>query len=321
MTVPYLARLACLSLACYFLLHTILGAAVWAFSGRVVGAVERMRPRDAARLVLALRLLPPIAALVAVAALCIPSFLLLEPSETVEAAGIGCLLAAVLAASLWVVSLARAVRAALQSRRYVRLCGRVARPLRMRNAPPIWVVDSPAPLLALAGVARPAVVISRAMMQALESDQLAAALAHEAEHRRSRDNFKRLVMLALPEILPGVRAFAALERAWVRISEWAADEAAAAGDPRKRLALADALVRTARLGGAPRPAGPLSTTLLDDPAELQMRIARLLDEPACPVAGPKCWTTLALAAVALALIAIQPGTLYSVHWLLEGLMR
>ena len=52
-----------------------------------------------------------------------------------------------------------------------------------------------------------------------------------------------------------------------------------------------------------------------------MRIARRLDEPASPMAGPKCWTTLALAAVAMAVIAIQPGTLYSVYWLLEGLMR
>ena len=143
----------------------------------------------------------------------------------------------------------------------------------------MWVVDASAPLLALAGVTRPRVVISRGLMEALTPEQLAAAIGHEEAHRQSRDNLKRLALLLAPDILPGVRGFGALEREWARVSEWAADEGAAAGDAHRRLALADALVRTVRLGCMPRPADTLATTLVEDLVDLEARVARLLEEP------------------------------------------
>jgi Zn-dependent protease with chaperone function len=219
-------------------------------------------------------------------------------------------------------ALARGLRAVAQSRRYTRMCGRLARPDSVAEGFAVWVVDATVPVLALAGVVRPRVVISRGMMEALETEQLSAALRHEEAHRRSRDNLKRLALLLAPEILPGLRAFRALERAWARVTEWAADEGAAADDARRRLALADALVRTVRLGCAPRPAGPLAATLLDDPVDLEARVTRLLEAPTGARPSARYWAAAAgLAAGALAVLLLQPGTLYSVHWLLEGLMR
>jgi len=320
MTVPYLARLACLSLAAYFLLHTVFAAAVCAVSRRAVRAAEALRPRDGARLLLALRLLPAMLALLAVAAILVPSFLWLEPTETPEAAGAACLLAASLGAFLCLGGLARGLRAAFESRRYTRLFDRLARTERIAGFP-VRVVDARAPLLALAGVAPPRVVISRGIIDALAPEQLAAALAHEEAHRRSHDNLTRLALLIAPRLVPGVRAFSVLERSWARLAEWAADEAAVANDPDRRLALADALIRTVRLGCAAVPACSLATSLLADPADLQARVARLLHAPAGRRSGSHCWVAAGFAVAALALIAAQPATLYSVHELLEGLMR
>jgi beta-lactamase regulating signal transducer with metallopeptidase domain len=257
----------------------------------------------------------------AVLGLCIPSFLWLEPEKTPEAVGVSCLVAAALGAAVWTAAITRGFRAAAQSRRYSRLCARAARPERFAENVNISVVDVPVPVLALAGVTRPRTVISRGLLEALSPEQLAAAVAHEEAHRRSGDNLKRLALLATPEILPGVRAYAALDRAWVRISEWAADEGAVSGDPQRRLALAEALVRTVRLGWTRPVAGPLAASLLEDPVDLETRVARLLDDPVERRPATRYGMAAAIAAVSLAALAMYPDTLYSVHWLLEGLMR
>lgn len=321
MTAPYLARLACLSLACYFLMHTALAAAVWAIGKRAIRVAERLRPRDAARLLLTLRLLPALVAGLAVAGFCVPSFLWLEPSEAVEGVGAGCVAAALLGGLLWMLAAGRAARAIVQSRRYLRLCARAARQDRLAGGFPALVLDAPEPVLALVGVVHPPVVISRGLLTALRPEQLSAALRHEEAHRRSRDNWKRLALLAAPEILPGLRAFGALDRAWARVTEWAADEWAA-GDARQRLDLAEALLSAVRMEWPRLPAGLLATTLLADPQELQVRVTRLLEDPPTAALGARYWGAAGVLAAAPALLLLlRPGTLYSVHWLLEGLMR
>lgn len=317
MTAAYLARLGCLSLACFFLLHTILALIVWAFAGRAIRMAERMRPREGARLLLALRLLPVALSLVAVAGLCVPSFLWLEPSETAEEAGWACVVAAFAGAALWTAALLRAARALRQSRRYMKLCRQAAR----SDPRAMWIVDAPAPVLALAGLRRPRVIVSRNLLDALDAEHMEAALLHEQAHLASHDNLKRLALVAAPEILPGRNAFRTLEQAWSRITEWSADERAAAGDPHRRLALAEALVRAARMGCCVTSAGPLATTLLDDPQDLGARISRLLDPPAAPRNITPYWAAAGLAAATLALFVCQPATLYSVHALLEEWMR
>ncbi len=325
MTAAYLGRLACLSLACFFLVHTALAAMVLALAPRAIRLAGRLRPAEGARLLLALRLMPVTLASAAVAGLCVPSFLWLEPSQITEETGRACLVAALLGAALGMTALGRASKALLQSRRYLRLWKGVARqcpPSPLADGADVWMVDANSPLLALAGVVQPRVLISRGLMEALDAEQLAVALRHEDAHRQSRDNLKRLALLWAPEILPGCRAFGALERAWARVTEWAADERAAEGDARRRLALAEALVRVVRLGSAAQRTGALATTLLEDPRDLEARVARLLEPPALALRGGRYWTAAAgLAAGALAVLLLQPATLYSVHWLLEGLMR
>jgi Zn-dependent protease with chaperone function len=294
-TLPYFQRLLCLCLASFFILHLSIIGFVSSFSKWAAARAERMRPHTGARFLLALRLLPVALATFAVAALCAPSYLWLEPDAAPERVGIACLIAAAMGAAVGIAGLARAIRAAIRSRRFVRECR---------------------PVLILAGVFRPRVVVSTAVRKILNPDQLTVALCHEEAHRVSRDNLKRLLILLAPDLIPGLRPLRALDAAWSRMAEWAADDLAVGNSPERRLDLASALLRVARLGST-GPTPELATSLLDDSADLARRVERLL-QPA-PAADPARPPIALLALAALAVVAAVPAALPSVHRLLEAL--
>lgn len=320
MTVPYAMRLVCLSLAVFFLVHSAAAGVVRLFVPILVRRAERMNAARGARFLMFVRLLPATLAAFVVAALCAPSYLWLEPSGTSERMGAICLAAAALGAALWVESAAKGLRAVLRSGRYLRRCRATAEEVRMGTAAdPILVVPQSKPVLALAGVWRTRLVLSQAIVDALPGEQLRAALRHEDAHRESRDNMKRLLLLLAPGVLPGLRGFDALEMAWARLAEWAADDRAVAGDSQVSISLAEALVRVARLGAAPSPA-PLATSLLADGRDLAERVERLL-RPTAPASEPAFPSaSMAMGAgAALMVMMLHPAVLHSVHSLLERL--
>jgi len=186
------------------------------------------------------------------------------------------------------------------------------------------VIEGSAPFLVLAGILKPRLIISRPVVNALPSGQLAAALRHEEAHRVSRDNFKRLLLVLTPDLFPAWRGFVRLEKEWNRFTEWAADDDAVAGDSQRSISLASALVRVARMGACPQTA-PLVTSLLADNQDLAERVERLLREaPEAEVAERQPLPALigGLASIAvLAVLTLQPATLSAVHRLLEGLTR
>src|SRR5207245_1096054 len=99
---------------------------------------------------------------------------------------------------------------------------------------------------------------------------------------------KHLAMLLAPEALPFFRGFGALERGWARFTEWAADDRAVAGDSRRSLSLAAALVRVTRIGGITHPTplvAPIVSPLMADSNDLSKRVERLL-RPAPPREDP-----------------------------------
>jgi Zn-dependent protease with chaperone function len=305
MILPYLPRLLCISLAIFFLVHLALGTLVSLIAHRAVRLAERIRPHLAARCLLVLRLLPAGGAAFIVAAVCVPSYLWLEPEAPTERVGFGCLAAALLGCAMWGVSLARGLRAAVSSRRFVRRCERA-------------IVDSPAPLLAVAGIVRPRVLISRAVLRALSPEELTVALRHERAHWTSRDNLKRLCIL----LTPGRNR--TLERGWSRFTECAADDRAVAGSARRACALAAALVRVARMTAA-APHSSLAIPLLGDTDQLLERVDRLL-RPAPPRQRAGGRPILALSAIfvmagSLVVAILQPAALYSVHLALEHLVE
>ena len=323
MIVPYLLRLLWLCLAAFFVIHTVVGLMVSMAAPAAVRAAQRMRARRGAGLLLTLRLLPATLGLTLVAGLCVPSYLLLEEGGSAERVGALCLMAAMAAAAMWTVAMVRSARAAARSVHHARAWARSGSQSRMDGAQqPVWIVDSGAPLLALAGVLRPQLVISRMAAAALSSEQLRAALRHEEAHRAAKDNLKRLLLLLAPGLFPGWHGFQALERGWFRLTEWAADDDAVAGNPRVSLSLASALVRMARMGGTPEPE-PLTVAFLADGGDLSARVDRLL-RPATTLPAPRRRPAIVVTAMLAALfvaVILQPETLESAHRLMEHLLR
>jgi len=316
MTLSYSLRLMCLSLACFFAVLAMTTLAVRGFAAGAILRAERMQPRIAARFVFALRMLPAAFALFCIAALCVPSYLWLEPEAAGEEAGMVCLIAAGLGAALWMISIARAARAAMQLVRSVRgweAAGETA------NIPgsgiPVVTIPHSGRLVALAGIFRPRLILSSEVAGVLNREQLEAAMRHELAHGASRDNLKRLLLLLTPGLF-----LSDLDRAWKRFAEWAADDRAVEGKSTRSLELAEALVRVARLDpGAAPPA--LSTSLMRESEDLSARVDRLLmDRTPAEAYSISRWRIAGFAMVALGLVILAPSTLAWVHRVLERFM-
>lgn len=332
MNAAYLFRLVCLSLASFFLVNGVAGAAVTLFSVAAIRMAEKMRPRSAARFLFALRMFPSVLGLTVVLGFCVPSYLWLEPQIASERVGFACLALAALAAVACARSLIRTARAIHRSARLRsewRDLGHDASPVKEESQvvadERAVVVQRNEPLLALSGVFRPRMVISRCVLAGLSKKQLDVAVRHEIAHRDSRDNLKRLFLVSSPEFFAFANGFAALEKTWARCSEWAADDEAAQGDSQLALSLATALLRVARMGTQPR-LSILHTSLLPEDQDLSARVDRLLCVEAPPIEEVSHTGSRAIVrglcpfVCALALVGI-PATLSSVHRLLELFLR
>jgi len=287
---------------------------------------ETMRPRSAARFLFLVRLLPLALGLGGVLGLCVPSYLWLEPHGTSERVGLICLTLAFLAVASCCLSLIRTARAIAGSLRCKRSWQLAGRETQLKGGASLaLIVKKEEPLLALAGVLRPRLVISDAVLRSLSPEELDAALHHENAHRVSRDNLKRLLFLLAPGALPFVRGFSFLEQAWARFSEWAADDEATCGDAHRALSLAGALLRVARMGSSSH-LSFLHTSLVAGDRDLSARIDRLLRPDQVPLA-PLLRTRALLNAVGLgitfcvAILMLWPAILASVHRLLEQFLR
>jgi Zn-dependent protease with chaperone function len=324
MILPYTLRLLCLCFASFFLIHAGLGLAVWISTPGAVRMGEGMRPRSGARFLLALRLLPATLAAFVVAGLCVPSYLWLETNEATERVGLTCCAIALLGAAVWASSLMRSARSVLFSLRQSRQCERAGRASE-GNSLPVTVMNSGAPMLALAGLVRPRVIVSRGVLETLSRDEIEAALEHEKAHRSSRDNLKRLILSLAPDIFPFAPAFTRLNHGWAKLIEWAADDEATAGDSRRSVSLAGALVHMARMGAGPS-VSALSSSFCGNDQNLTTRVDRLLGlAPVTENPPRRMRTALGIAAAAIAALTIaamiRPGTFLSVHHLLEQLLH
>ncbi len=298
MTAAYLLRLLGLCLAVFFVLHLAAGSLVALLSPLAVRAAERMQPSRAARFLLQIRLIPTVFSLLVVIGICVPSYLSLEPWGNVEEIGQPCLIAAALGLTVWAIAVLRVARAAARSRQ---------------------VLKAETTLIADVGLLRPRLVVSRDLLAALPPDELVAAIRHEEAHGASRDNLKRLFLLLTPGILPGYSGFVKLDRAWAKFTEWSADDRSVEGDERRSVSLASALVRVARMG-APLNPSTLITSLLGDRRDLGDRIDRLLRGNVQQEDQKPRSRIIVLVAGAIVIAAmLQPGTLHSVHRLLETL--
>lgn len=325
MNFSYVLRLLCLSFASFFVLSAVLTVLVRAASSYAIAFSVSRTPRAAARFLFTLRLLPAAVAALFVFGLCVPSYLWLEPSVTSERISLACAVFGILAAAACSNAVTRSARALMTSLRFNRRCASRATEMRVPGVPTLLVIESRVPVLAMAGVLRPRLVISRSVLNALSPAELRAALLHEQSHLSSRDNFKRLLLLLAPDFFPFRGILRNLERNWSRFIEWAADDQAAAGDSLRAASLAAALVRVARLGSAAAlPA--LSTSLLACDRDLSARVDRLLHSASAHESRPasRAWffgTSALFAAALLSAVLLAPFLLSSVHNLLERFLR
>lgn len=326
MNLPYGVRLLCLCCASFFVIHLALALLARLAAGTAIRMGERMKPSSAARLLFLLRITPPALTLLALLTFCIPSYLWLEPQAEGERVGWICILAALLGVAVWVVSLVRVASAVRGTVHYLHKCERNGRAITVPGESiPALLLSGKAPVLAMAGVLQPRLVISKRVMHGLPKDQIDAALRHEQAHRTSRDNLKRFLLLLAPDTLPFGRSFSTVERNWAKFTEWAADDQAAAGDPGKALSLAAALVGVAKMGSRPR-LTPLTSTLLGNDRDLQERVDRLLrpqpssGKPA-EVMFPFLSGAGAVVAACILTVLLWHGSLTAVHQLLERLVH
>ena len=282
MTAPdttYVVHGATLALAWFALINALVSALV----ALAVAGDADAHPTGRAGFWFALRLLPASSALVFVGALFLPSYWKYEPRDAVEGVDITLAALACAGTAILVWAGARGASAWWQASRRVRLWMRSARVLASAAsgaAPiPAFEIDGPAPTMSLAGIARPRLFITRALLNTLTDEELEASVAHEVGHWRARDNVKRLAMRSAPDLLSLTPAARRIERWWVSAAEHSADRVGGGVNPAARCALASALVKAARLMPDAAPTGEPITTLLGG-GEIASRVERLLDDRA-----------------------------------------
>jgi Zn-dependent protease with chaperone function len=300
-----LVLLAAYALACMLL--SLLVALVWR------GGLHRVLQSSHA--LLALRLLPAVGAVVLLLGVALPAFWVYEPEYPSEDVGsLICILAGI---SLLLLSAAirRGFVAWLDTRALLRRCKSLDS-LLTTGMQRVEIVDVSVPLVAVVGGLRPRILIAKAMLSVCSQVEFREIVAHEMAHVHARDNLKLLWMIIAPDFLAWLRDGRTLTRRWRVAAEFEADKRAAGSDPLRRVALASALIKVARLMGRNGWDTVLAMPIGLD--EVEGRVHQLL-APARHAPNSSVVKLLASGA-ALLLLALLP--LYGwIHELLEFLVH
>lgn len=264
----YLLRGVVVSLGVFFLTYVGLSTLlIFAW-----GMLSRKSSELCAGILYGMRVLPLIGAFLAVGFFTLPSFLYLEPRVAQERIGIAALTLATSGAAVLLVGFLNCVSAWLNTSRLITSCLKCSRRLETATGMPVFQILSDSPLIFVAGLWSPKVLVSTGVLTLLEPDEIGAAIRHEIAHVDLRDNIKKMVLRFCP--FPLLRS---LECEWLRAAETAADDAAT-GNEETALSLASALVKMA--GASDRMNTPeLAMTLLpQNGVSLRVRVASLLSE-------------------------------------------
>jgi Zn-dependent protease with chaperone function len=306
-----------LALAAFFIVNVLVSAAL------AVGATRltRRSTSTSANIWFALRLLPAAASTTFVLVLFVPSYWMYEPLESGEGFDLTLTICAGAAIAILALSCARGASAWVHAARRTRAWMRTARPLQLDGASvPAYEIAAEAPVMAIVGILRSRLLVTRGLVAALTPEELSASVAHEMSHSRGRDNLKRLLMRAAPDVFNASAAAGAIEQLWAASAEHRADNLASGIDPTRRCALASALVKVARLRPARTPmAEPIST--LVGGGDIASRVHRLLGEPTETVPSTNAASWIASAAVLAATAVLYTSVIRAVHEITEILVR
>ncbi len=252
-------------------------AALWRL---IEKPMRRCTARTRAEVLFAMRVGPPVVAVIIVTAFLIPSYLAYEPYSTNEFVSkkLGAL--AVLSAIGVALALLRGLRSWLATRSLLRKWLDSATPIHLSDVEvPTFRIPHSFPIIAVVGTVRPRMFIAESVLQTLSEEELTAAIAHECGHLAARDNLKRSLIRACRDALMIVPCGRSVDRAWAETAESAADEYAAQQNADAALNLASALIGIARMipAGA-RPTMPVGAFLLGDETDgVQARVSRLIN--------------------------------------------
>jgi Zn-dependent protease with chaperone function len=244
-------------------------------------ALQRVSARWRAEILFTLRISAPAVAIVAVAALVVPSFLTHEPYVTGEVVSAKLAALAILSAAGVALALSRALRSLMATRKLLRDWLDSARRIELEGMPAAtFAIPHPFPVIAVVGTVQPRLFIAERVLKSLTKDELMASIAHECGHLNARDNLKRSLLRACRDALMLVPFGRSLDRAWAEAAECAADEYAAKESAQTALNLASALVKVAKMipvNG--QPAVPLAVFLVGaaESRGIKARVRRLLD--------------------------------------------
>ena len=271
---------------------------------------------------LALRFAPTACAVLLAGGLVMPAFVRHEPHHSGERVAWGLILPAAAALAMIVAGVVRGAQALRASRRLRESLARDAEPIDLPGAPaPAFIVDNEFPLVALVGMIRPRLFLSRRVLAICTPAELAAILEHEAAHLARRDNLKQLLVRSCPDVLAWTGAAGRLEAAWEDACERAADDHGARGGLRDDLA--SALVKVARAVPARFPAAAPYFAFSRGDA-VAARVRRLLVDGPARAGRPFArviGTALAAAGAAALLTPDWDAALLRVHAASEMIVR
>jgi bla regulator protein blaR1 len=305
-----------LALAWFLIVNVAATAAV----GMATHALSRRGTRMSSTIWFALRVLPAMSAVIFVAAMFLPSYWKYEPVEAVEGFDVTLTICAAAALVALAAASVRGITAWRAAARRTRAWMRTARPLQLPGSPmPAFEIAADAPVMALVGIFRTRLLVTRGLIDALTPEELAASVAHEVGHSHGRDNLKRLIIRAAPDVFSWSGTARTLERLWAASAEHRADRRASGEDPSLRCALASALVKVARLRPSATPvAEPIST--LVGGGDLASRVRSLL-EGAPAAERARRVTPVVTGASLVAAVAAYVPLLVAVHEATETLVR
>jgi Zn-dependent protease with chaperone function len=318
----FAARCIGVSLAVFVLLYVSVSLAV-ARGWKLIRRLARpCTAGGAADLLFVLRVLPLALSSVVTLAFTLPSFLLLEPRATDEAIGIAPLALGFCCLILIGVGITRAVIAQLKaSRALVKwLDGSILMESQITQSGdvvPIFRTGNNAPILTVAGVCAPKVLVSEAAVAMLNPPELRTALRHEIAHVLRYDNLKKLVFR-----FSTFPTMAELEHAWAEETEMAADDAAVSSF-HDALDLAAALIKVSRLGSA-EPPGELTMALLHSSTALKARVQRLVawdKAPRLQASARWMYALTAAGAMVVGVVMTYGSVLTQMHAVTEWLVR
>ena len=307
-----------MSLAALVTLATIppIHAIVWALIRAWRHASGRPRRATDADAIFVANIAPAAVAVCVAFLVTLPAFVLFEPAgRRDERPGLLMAVSAVVAAGYLLTVIARVLSVVRLSRRYTTTWMSDAHALQTPDwGLPAYAIHADYPVVAVAGVLRPRLLIDRRVLESCSAEELRAIADHECAHVKNHDNARRLLIAAC------IGSHGAAAQQWRYAAEVAADERAAI-DPDRAVVLAGALIKIARLAAiVPPPSIPFAA--IHDGGSLEIRVQRLLSLNPVPVRNNRRRLVLACVAVLFVMLAASDTKiLAAVHELIELLVR